>query len=103
MRGTPVPDRMTLERLGALIGGLQADFLASRTVDEESRAMIRWETALRWGKVIRTALRAGTIGLAAAAAVRPDHLGMGYSSLDELLGARLIGGARTVVRRSRAA
>ena len=49
--------------------------------------MIRWETALRWGRVVRTALKAGTIGLAAAMAVRPDHLGLGYSSLDELLAA----------------
>ncbi|QDZ08371.1 glycosyltransferase family 2 protein [Sphingomonas panacisoli] len=103
MRGTPVPDRMTLERLGELIGELQADFLASRAVDEESLAMIRWETALRWGKVVRTALKAGTIGLAAAMAVRPDHLGMGYSSVDELLTATMVGGARNAIRRNRAA
>lgn len=103
MRGTPVPDPATLERLGELIGGLQAQFLESRAIDDESLAIIRWETALRWGKVIRTALKAGTIGLAAAMAVRPDHLGMGYSTIDELLGARLVGGARTVIRHGRAA
>ena len=103
MRGIPVPDRATLEQLGALIARLQSQFLATRAVDEDSLAMIRWETALRWGRVIRTALKAGTIGLAAAAAVRPDHLGLGYSSLDELLGARLVGGARRVAKRGRAA
>lgn len=103
MRGTPVPDHATLERLGALIGRRQENFLTSRAIDEESLTMIRWETALRWGKVIRTALKAGTIGLAAAMAVRPDHLGLGYSGLDELLGASLVGGARNVVRRGRAA
>ncbi|MBS0479691.1 MAG: glycosyltransferase [Proteobacteria bacterium] len=103
MRGTPVPDRATLELLGALIGRLQAQFLASRSVDAESLRMIRWESALRWGRVVRTALKAGTIGLAAAMAVRPDHLGLGYSGLDELLGARLVGTARTAVRRGRAA
>lgn len=103
MQGAPVPDRATLERLGAVIGRLQAQFLASRIVDEESLTMIRWESALRWGRVVRTALKAGTIGLAAAMAVRPDHLGMGYSSLDELLGARLVGTARSVVKRGRAA
>ena len=103
MRRTPVPDRAALERLGDLVGGLQAHFLASREVDEESLAMIRWETALRWGKVVRTALKAGTIGLATAMAIRPDHLGLGYSSLDELLGARLVGGARRVTKRGRAA
>jgi hypothetical protein len=72
-------------------------------VDEASLTMIRWETALRWGRVVRTALKAGTIGLAAAMAVRPDHLGMGYSTLDELLGARLVGGARSAIKHGRAA
>jgi glycosyltransferase involved in cell wall biosynthesis len=103
MRGQPVPDRRALERLGALIGALQAQFLATREVDAASLTMIRWETALRWGRVVRTGLKAGTIGLMAAMAVRPDHLGMGYSSLEELLGARLVGGARTAVRKSDAA
>jgi len=103
MRGTPVPDRATLERLGRLIGKLQAHFLATRAVDQESLTMIRWESALRWGRMVRAALKAGTIGLAAAMAVRPDHLGLGYSTLDELLGARLLGGARSVTRRNRAA
>jgi hypothetical protein len=103
MRGSPVPDRATLEQLGELIGRLQTDFLASRAVDEASLAMIRWETALRWGRVVRTALKAGTIGLAAAMAVRPAHLGMGYSTLDELLGARLVGGARSAIKHGRAA
>ena len=103
MRGTPVPDRETLVRLGELIGALQAHFLATRDVDAASLTMIRWETALRWGRVVRTGLKAGTIGLMAAMAVRPDHLGMGYSSLEELLGARLVGGARAVTRRSNAA
>jgi hypothetical protein len=36
-------------------------------------------------------------------AVRPDHLGMGYSTLDELLGARLVGGARSAIKQGRAA
>ena len=55
MRGSPVPDAATLEKLGDLIGRLQAQFLEHRAVDDESLAMIRWETALRWGKVIRAA------------------------------------------------
>ena len=103
MRGAPVPDRETLERLGHVIGTLQAHFIATRTVDAASLTMIRWETALRWGRVVRTALKAGTVGLIAAMAVRPAHLGMGYSSIEELLGSRLIGGARSVVRKGRAA
>lgn len=103
MRGAPVPDRAALERLGHVIGTLQAHFLSIREVDAVSLTMIRWETALRWGRVVRTALKAGTVGLIAAMAVRPAHLGMGYSSIEELLGSRLIGGARSVVRKGRAA
>jgi hypothetical protein len=68
-----------------------------------SLAMIRWETALRCGRVVRTALKAGTTGLAAAMAVPPDRPGMDYSCLNELLAARLVGGARSVGRRGRAA
>ena len=103
MRAVPVPDRATLEALGHTIGALQAHFLATREVDADSLRMIRWESALRWGRVVRAGLKAGTIGLMAAMAVRPNHLGMGYSSMEELLGARLVGGARTAIRRGRAA
>jgi glycosyltransferase involved in cell wall biosynthesis len=103
MRAVPVPDRETLERLGHTIGALQAHFIATREVDADSLRMIRWESALRWGRVVRTGLKAGTIGLMAAMAVRPDHLGLGYSSMEELVGSRLIGGARTAVRKGRAA
>ena len=103
MRAVPVYDRATFERLGRTIGALQAHFVATREVDAESLRMIRWESALRWGRVVRAGLKAGTIGLMAAMAVRPDHLGLGYSSMEELLGSRLIGGARTAVRKGRAA
>jgi glycosyltransferase involved in cell wall biosynthesis len=103
MRAVPVPDRKMLERLGETIGALQAHFIATREIDADSLRMIRWESALRWGRVVRTGLKAGTIGLMAAMAVRPDHLGLGYSSMEELVGLRLIGGARTAVRKGRAA
>ena len=103
MRAVPVPDRATLERLGHMIGALQAHFVATREVDADSLRLIRWESALRWGRVVRTGLKAGTIGLMAAMAVRPDHLGLGYSSMEELVGARLVGGARAAVKKGRAA
>ena len=103
MRAVPVPDRATLERLGHTIGALQAHFLATRAVDDDSLRLIRWESALRWGRVVRAGLKAGTIGLMAAMAVRPDHLGMGYSSIEELVGARVVGGARSAIRKGRAA
>ncbi|MGN6818967.1 MAG: glycosyltransferase family 2 protein [Sphingomonas sp.] len=103
MRAVPVPDRAALEKLGHTIGALQAHFIATREVDAESLRMIRWESALRWGRVVRAGLKAGTIGLMAAMAVRPDHLGLGYSSMEELVGSRMIGGARAAVRKGRAA
>lgn len=103
MRAVPVYDRETFERLGRTIGALQAHFLATREVDADSLRMIRWESALRWGRVVRAGLKAGTIGLMAAMAVRPDHLGLGYSSMEELVGARLVGGAKTAIRKGRAA
>ena len=98
MRGQPVGDRATLARLGQLIGWLQRQFLATRSVDDASLTMIRWESALHWGRVVRAALKAGTIGLGDAMAVRPDHLGLGYSSIDELVAARLVGGVRSATR-----
>lgn len=103
MQGQPVPDRATLEAVGTLLATLQAHFLASRVTDGEDLRLIRWETALAWGRVVRTALKAGTIGLAAAVSVRPDHLGLGYSSVDELLAARVRGGTRGALRKGRAA
>ena len=39
--------------------------------------------------------------LMAAATVRPDHLGMGYAGIDELILSRLIGTIRTVQRRTK--
>ncbi|WP_375398889.1 glycosyltransferase family 2 protein [uncultured Sphingomonas sp.] len=103
MRRQPVADRIELARLGGVLGRLQARFLATRAVDPDSRRMIKWETALRWGRVVRHGLKAGTITLIDAVAVRPDHLGLGYAGIDTLLLSRLIGGARSVVRRRRAA
>jgi len=103
MRAVPVPDRATLERLGDTIGALQAHFIATRDVDADSLRMIRWESALRWGRVVRAIILIVPMGLMAAMAVRPDHLGMGYSSMEELLGSRLVGGARTAIRRGHAA
>lgn len=101
MQGLPAPDAATLARLGALLALLQAQFLATRVVDDDDLRRIRWETALRWGKVVRTALKAGTVSVAGAIRARVDHLGLGYTGIDELLTAGLRGGIRA--RRRRAA
>jgi hypothetical protein len=99
MAQSPVPDRATLHALGDVLMRLQADFLATHDVDKESLKMIRWETARRWGRVGRTALRTGTVTLGDIVSARIDHLGMGYQGMDELVVSRLIGGARSAKRR----
>jgi hypothetical protein len=44
--------------------------------------------------VVRASLRTGSITLADALAVRPDHLGLGHAGIDELLWSSLIGAVR---------
>lgn len=94
----PVPDRATLARLGAILATLQRAHLDIARPAAEDRRLIRWQTARRWAEVVRVSLRAGTIGLADAVAVRPDHLGLGHAGLDELLWARMIGAVRAARR-----
>lgn len=90
----PVPDRDTLARLGAVLVRLQRAHLAAHPLSRDDHKLIRWETARRWAGVVRASLRAGTITLADAVAVRPDHLGLGHAGLDELAWSRLIGALR---------
>ena len=94
----PVPDRATFQRLGEALVRLQDDFLATHKPDPHSRSLIRWETARRWARIGRIGLRAGQLDLADAVAVRPDHLGLGYAGIDDLVMSRLVGGARAVQR-----
>lgn len=90
----PVPDRATLVRLGETLMRLQDRFFETHEVDAESRKLIRWETARRWGHAVRCALRNGSIGLGDALLTRPDHLGLGHAGFDDLFVSSLIGGAR---------
>lgn len=100
MRCRTIPDRATLERLGRLMGDLQRRFLATHAVDKEDLRLIRWETAVRWGRVLRTGLKQGTIGLLDVVRVRPDHLGLGYLGIEALLTSRLLGTTRSAMRRA---
>lgn len=90
----PVPDRATLAQLGRLLVALQVAHIAATLPSDEDRRLIRWETARRWAGVVRTSLRAGTISISDAVAVRPDHLGLGHAGIDELLWSRTIGALR---------
>ena len=94
MRGDPVPDRLTLVSLGAVLATLQADFLQHHACDAQDRRLIKWETARRWATIGRAGLRAGTLTLADVTAVRPDHLGLGHAGPGDLLASRALGLAR---------
>ena len=93
-----VPDRATLAALGAVLVKLQRAHLDAHTLSRDDHKLIRWETARRWGGVVRASLREGTITLGDAVAVRPDHLGLGHAGLDELAWSRLIGAVRAARR-----
>ncbi len=95
-----VPDRATLAELGALLQRLQATFLATHAPDAETVRLIRWETALRWARIGRAGLRAGTLTLADVLAVRPAHLGLGHAGVEALALAGLVGGGRRMLGRS---
>lgn len=99
MAQQPVPDRATLVWLGETLMRLQTRFFDSHDVDLESRKLIRWETARRWGHAVRCALRNGTIRLTDALLTRPDHLGLGHAGFDDLFVSSLIGGARKAKQR----
>lgn len=101
MHGLPVPDRSTLSELGTAIIALQDAYLTLEACEAADVRLIRWETARRWAGMARGALRAGTISLADALAVRPDHLGLGHAGFEELMWSRLIGTARGAIRRGR--
>jgi hypothetical protein len=99
MRRAPVENRDQLAMLGDTLVRLQDDFLARHQLSGDDIRLIRWETAKRWGQVGRAGLRAGSIDLGDTVAVRPDHLGLGYARIDELVMSRLIGGMRSAWRR----
>ncbi|QKS01296.1 glycosyltransferase family 2 protein [Sphingomonas sp. CL5.1] len=88
------PDRATLRRLGEVLVALQEDFLTRHDCGAHDVRLIRWETARRWAGVARAGLRAGTLTLGDALAVRPAHMGLGYAGFEELIVSRLVGGAR---------
>lgn len=94
MQQAPVPDRAAFGALGQTLRELQAAYLASAPITPEDRRLVRWETARLWGRIGRTAMRAGTLRLGERLAVRPDHLGTGYARVDDLLVSALIGGTR---------
>lgn len=101
MAGEPCPDRATLVRLGATLSSLQSTYLGAVPHDAESRRLIKWVTARLWWRIVRHAVRSGTILLTDAVTVRPDHLGLGYAGLDDLMMSGMVGSARKIAGRLR--
>ncbi|WP_271299592.1 glycosyltransferase family 2 protein [Sphingomonas sp. CV7422] len=103
MGGVPVPDRATLQRLGAGITTLQTAFLAQERPDAESRQLIRWETARRWARIGRAGLRSGAVRLGDVVRARPPHLGLGYAGIETLAWCAAVGAVRRMQERRAAA
>ncbi len=99
MAQQPVPDRTTLALLGDTLAELQQHFLGQYAVTDEDVRLIRWETARLWARIHRVGLRSGALALSDAVAVRPDHMGLGYAGINDLVLSRLIGSARSARRR----
>lgn len=102
MAGVAVPDRASLARLGAVLARLQSRYLARTDPGGDDRRLIKWETARLWWRIVRHGVRSGSISLADAVAVRPDHLGLGYAGVDDMLVSGMIGTARAARHRARA-
>lgn len=97
--GEHCPDRATLVRVGALLSSLQSTYLAAIPHDGESRRLIKWETARLWWRILRHAVRSGAVPVTDAMTVRPDHLGLGYAGIDDLMLSGVVGGARAMLAR----
>jgi glycosyltransferase involved in cell wall biosynthesis len=95
MQRAPVPDRATLVLLGQTLLALQDAFFAERPPSPEDRKLVRWQTARIWARIGRAGLRSGTLSLADAVSVRPDHLGLGYASAESLLVSAAVGSVRS--------
>jgi glycosyltransferase involved in cell wall biosynthesis len=87
-----VPDRKTLLALSAGISALHDAFVTRHRPDPADAALIDRETAIRWQRICRAAVRGGTLTIAdVAAATRPPML---RASLAPLVPSAAIGAVR---------
>lgn len=99
MMGKPVGDRATLGALAAALAAAQATFFAGRACTPADVALIDRETARRWARIQRTALRSGSLGLADVLKVPFGRRKQGGIGFGELATSGLVGGVRRLGRR----
>ena len=89
-QGDPVPDRATLQRIGAIIAKIRARGFAARD------PLIDHAISRTWWRLVRTAIRAGRVSPATLVQPRPNTVR--FSDLDwgDMLLSSMIGTARRV-------
>ncbi len=103
MMGQPVRDRATLAALATALTTAQATYLAAHDCTPEDQDLIARETAKRWARVQRTALRSGALGLADVLGVPFGRRKQGGIGIGELAASGLVGSIRRLQRRIGAA
>lgn len=99
MMGQPVTDRATLSALATALGAAQATYLATHDCTAQDRALIARETAKRWARVQRTALRSGALGVRDIVTVPSPQPGAATIGLRALAVSGVVGGVRRARRR----
>jgi glycosyltransferase involved in cell wall biosynthesis len=97
MDGAPVPDRATLDLLFDTLTSLRDALLAQHNYSEAERNYMNGELASLWWRLIRTAVRAGTLGLHHS--LTPGRPRPALRQFPDLLASQAIGAARRLKRR----
>lgn len=103
MMGRPVGDRATLAALAEALTAVQRTYLTTHDCSPEDRDRIARETAKRWARVQRTALRSGALGVRDILGVPFRQPGYGGIGARELAASGVVGGVRGLRRRFAAA
>lgn len=100
MMGRPVADRAALVALAAALTAAHRTYLAAHDCTSEDRDLIARETAKRWARVQRTALRSGSLGFREILSVPFGQTRDRGISAWDLAASGAVGGVRRLQRRS---
>lgn len=92
--GEAVPDLETLGILGARLVRLQALHVARANPSEADLRLICIETERLWWRIVRHAVRSGTVGLFSALRLAPSPLRLQPIGMNDLVVSGLVGAAR---------